>query len=332
MVDVPHGSGRSLSRFLRRMQHTKSFPPAENLSRKLRASCIRALRHPTTKSTQKAGMLTIGKVGRGKSAMQYYLELHEESSYYDQRASNEPPGQWEAWQCESFGLSGAVVREDFCKLLHAESPTTGEQLRQRRPNERPAFDLTFSAPKSVSVVYAFADQETKQAIEAAMYEAAREGLRYIQKEACYTRLGKDGIDAVRGEALVSALFLHTTSRAQDPQAHIHAVTFNFTRAPDGKFRALEGTQLYQHKFAASALFRVELAKHLIALGFEVELDGFSFAIKGVPPELCEEFSKRSEQIRRELGDKEGTPEQKDLAVLRSRKLKRYIDPDKLFAL
>ncbi|HSB71822.1 MAG TPA: relaxase domain-containing protein [Candidatus Methylomirabilis sp.] len=132
-------------------------------------------------------MLTIGKVARGQSPKEYYLDLREES-YYDQKGK--APGEWNGELCATLGLEvgKAVAKEDFSKLLDGQSPTSDEQLRQRRPNERPAFDLTFSAPKSVSVVHALADQETKQAIEAAMYEAVREGLRYIESDACYTRL------------------------------------------------------------------------------------------------------------------------------------------------
>ena len=116
----------------------------------------------------------------------------------------------------SFGLHGLVGEEEFCKLFNAESPN-GRALRQRRPNERPAFDLTFSASKDVSIVYALADRDTKRQIEAAIYAAVKEALRYIEDEACMTRLGKNGTEVVRGRGLAAALFL-TASRASWTEA------------------------------------------------------------------------------------------------------------------
>ena len=162
-------------------------------------------------------MLSIGRVGRGDSAKEYYLQLHEED-YYNRKGGGEPPGQWEGRLPAAFGLRGLVDEKEFCKLLNAESPT-GEPLRRRQANERPAFDLTFSAPKDVSIVHALADPETKRAIEAAMYGAVKEGLRYVEEEACMTRLGQGGAEVVRGDGLAAALFLHGISRAGPAAPH-----------------------------------------------------------------------------------------------------------------
>ena len=274
-------------------------------------------------------MLTIGKVGRGQSTQQYYLQLHEED-YYLRKEGGEPPGQWAGRLVEPLGLRGLVGEKEFRKLFNAESPT-GEPLRQRRPNERPAFDLTYSAPKDVSIVYALGGPELKRKIEEAIYAAVKEAMKYIEKEACMTRLGKNGTEVVRGGGLAAALFLHAISRELDPQLHIHAVTFNFTTGPDGKYRTLDASKLYDHCHTAGALFRTELAARLEKLGFEIERDRFSFAIKGVPESLKEEFSKRAEQIQRELGEQEATPKQKDGAAIESREPKRNVDRDKLLA-
>ena len=127
-------------------------------------------------------------------------------------------------------------------------------------------------------------------------------------------------------------FPHYMSRELDPQNHIHALVFNFTKGPDGKYRSLDASKLYEHKKAAGALFRTELAARLEKLGFEIERDRFSFSIKGVPESLKEEFSKRAEQIRRQLGEKEGTQKQKDEAAVSSRRVKlKNVDRDKVTA-
>ena len=274
-------------------------------------------------------MLTIGRVGRGASAQQYYVRLHEED-YYLRKGSGEPPGQWVGRLVEPLGLRGVVGEKEFRKLFDGESPT-GLALRQRRPNERPAFDLTYSVSKDVSTVYAIADPELKRKIEAAIYAAVKEAMRYIEDDACMTRLGKNGTEVERGGGIAAALFLHCISRELDPQLHIHAVVFNFTEGPDGKYRTLDASKFYDHCHTAGALFRTDLAARLEKLGFEIERDRFSFAIKGVPPSLKEEFSKRAEQIRRELGEEEATPKQKDGAALESREPKRDVDRDALLA-
>ena len=169
-------------------------------------------------------------------------------------------------------------------------------------------------------------------MDAAMYGAVLASFGYVEDEACMTRLGSGGTAVVRGGGLVAAFFPHDMSRELDPQYHIHAVTFNFTRGPDGKYRSLDASKLYEHKHAAGALFRAELAARLEKLGFEIERDRFSFSIKGVPESLKEEFSKRAEQIRKELGEKEATQKQKDKAAVSSRQAKpEHIDRDKLIA-
>ena len=136
---------------------------------------------------------------------------------------------------------------------------------------------------------------------------------------------------VEGGGLVAALFPHDTSRELDPQYHIHALVFNFTKGPDGKFRSLDAKKLYEHKMAAGAIFRVELASRLAMLGFQVRPDGTSFSIAGMPDGISDEFSKRAKQIQARLREKgkEPTPEAKAEAALKSRRAKQIVDHDKL---
>jgi conjugative relaxase-like TrwC/TraI family protein len=166
-------------------------------------------------------------------------------------------------------------------------------------------------------------------MDAAMYGAVLASFGYVEDEACMTRLGSGGTEVVRGGGLVAALFPHDTSRELDPQYHIHAVVFNYTEGPDGIYRSLDASKLYEHKHAAGALFRAELAARLEKLGFEIERDGFSFSIKGVPQGLSDEFSKRAKQILNELHGREATQKQKDEANLRTRKEKQEVNHDKL---
>ena len=192
---------------------------------RLRVFCIRALRTRGRLITSQEGgfqqgqsgwagqgiavVLSIGRVRRGESGKQYYLQFQAED-YYLRTGGGEPPGQWEGRLGVSFGLHGLVGEEAFCKLFEGQSPT-GEPLRQRRPNGRPAFDLTFSVSKDVSIIYMLADPDTKRKIEAATYAAVKEAMKYVEDQACMTRLGKNGTEVVKGGGLAAALFLHAIS-------------------------------------------------------------------------------------------------------------------------
>ena len=61
-----------------------------------------------------------------------------------------------------------------------------------------AFDLTFSAPKSVSVLFAIADERTSAALLDAHRHAVAAAFAYVEREACFTRRGRNGVDRVRG--------------------------------------------------------------------------------------------------------------------------------------
>ena len=230
--------------------------------------------------------------------------------YYLRRGSGEPPGQWHGRLSTDLGLHGDVREKEFCKLFDGISPISGRQLRRLQKNGRPGFDLTYSVPKDLSIIYMLAPPELKRQIEAEILGAVKKSFGYLDDVACRTRLGAGGSELVRGDGLAVALFFHVVSRGLDPQLHVHAIVFNFTRGPDGKYRSLDASKLYDHKMATGALFRTDLAARIEKLGFEVKRDRFSWRIKGVPEALTDEFSKRSEQIRRELGDEVATAAQK----------------------
>ena len=240
-------------------------------------------------------MLSIGKVCRGEKGKQYYMILHAED-YYLRRGSGEPPGQWDGRLSKELGLQGDVGQKEFCKLFDGKCPLSNRQLRRIQKNGRPGFDLTYSVPKDLSIIYMLAPPDMKRRIEAEVFGAIKKTFGYIENEACRTRLGAGGSEVARGDGFVVALFFHVVSRELDPQVHVHAIVFNFTRGPDGKYRSLDASKLYDHKMAAGALFRTDLAARIEKLGYEIERDRFSWRIKGIPESLTEEFSKRSRRF------------------------------------
>jgi len=134
-------------------------------------------------------------------------------------------------------------------------PRTGERLKPEHGRRKvAAFDLTFSAPESVRVLFAIADEAVSTDLLEAHERAVAEAFAYIEREACFTRRGRNGAFRVRGEGFIAAAYRHRLSRAGDPQLHTHVVVANMTRA-DGRWTSLEAHALYEHKSAARAVYR-----------------------------------------------------------------------------
>ena len=243
-------------------------------------------------------MLTISKAikaGQGE----YYLSLAGVDDYYT--AGTEPPGYWLGRGATALGLDGELNQEHFRRLLRGFSPDDDRKLVRNADHERRAgWDLTWSAPKSVSVAWSQADPATRERIEQCLRRAAAEAIAYLEAVAGISRRGEDGRihEAAR---LVLAAFLHSTSRAQDPQLHLHTILLNVGVRPDGTTGTLEPKGLYRHQMAAGTLFRAELAALLESeLGLRARRENRAFELLGVDPELVAFFSKRRAQIEAEL--------------------------------
>lgn len=234
-------------------------------------------------------MLSIG-IAKGS----YYASLSADDYYHK---GGEPLGVWKGEGAKLLGLTGEVDKTEFLKLCDGISPD-GEALTQNAgaENHRSGWDLTFSVPKSVSVLWSQADGETRKKIQKAQLEAVEKTLEFLESESAVSRRGKGGITQEKCK-LVVATFEHGTSRAQDPQLHTHAVVLNIGVRADGTTGTLETKPIYRSKMVAGALYRAELADILRGkLGFQVEKTKTAFEIKGVPKNLIEEFSKRRESI------------------------------------
>lgn len=241
-------------------------------------------------------MLSIGAMAAGQG--KYYLELAREDYY---TSGGEPPGSWFGRGAIGLALAGNVSKEQLHQLLKGFSPS-GEPLIQNAgdPLHQPGWDLTFSAPKSVSVLWSQVAPETRLLIQKAHDTAVRGALRYIEETASFSRVGKGGLTRVQ-TGLIAALFDHGTSRAMDPQLHTHALVMNVCVRDDGTTGTILSKPFYQHKMAAGAIYRAELAAQLEQqLGVRVERDGSSFRIAGVPQAVVEFFSRRRAAIKERL--------------------------------
>ena len=211
----------------------------------------------------------------------YYLEsqrsFRHPNEYYT--AGEEPDGVW--WNpCGLFGLAdgGRVDGGEFHRLYHGFAPDRGERLTRNAGSEKrsPGLDMTFSADKSVSALWAIADPELRSEIERAHNDAARAALAGTVLRYCaWTRLQeRDGTRVVAAD-IMGAMFQHGTSRENDPQLHTHCTIFNAARTHrDGKYRALHQHPVYAWMKAAGAVYRNALAWNLRdRLGIRMEQYG-----------------------------------------------------------
>ena len=246
----------------------------------------------------------------------YYLEsqrsFRHPNEYYT--AGEEPDGVW----FNPKGLfdladGGKVDSSDFHRLYRGFAPNGGGKLTRNAGSEQRSagLDLTFSADKSVSALWAIAGTELRSEIERAHNDAAHVALEETVLRHCgYTRIrNRDGEIEVLPADIAAAMFQHGTSRDNDPQLHTHCVIFNAARTHrDGKYRALHQHPVYTWMKAAGAVYRNALAWSLQErLGIRMEQygkDGEFTRIAGMPEDLIGHWSKRRAAIieaAREMG-------------------------------
>lgn len=245
-------------------------------------------------------MLSISNPIRGTGAMSYYLGLPAEDYYLD---SGEPPGFWHGNGARELGLSGAVNKEKLRNLFGGFSPDGKTALVQNagKQDRVSGWDLTFSAPKSVSVAWSLAAPDVRERIEAAHRQVVEKVLSYLEDESGLTRRGKGG-KHFQNIGLLAAAFQHGTSRALDPQLHTHALVMNVCVRSDGTTGTIWSKKLFEHKMAAGALYRAELAAVLQnELGLSTRRTAHGFELEGVSTALMAEFSKRRHEIQSRLG-------------------------------
>lgn len=246
--------------------------------------------------------------------------------------------QWLGTGAETLGLIGVVTKESFLNVCEGYTPDGGQRLiapkitKDGKGNQveshRAGNDLTFSAPKSVSIAYAAGVGGVKDAHDAAVLAIVS------NVEAHYSQARTP--DGIQNGSLVAAKFDHVTSRAIDPQLHSHCFVENMTQTPDGQWRANEPKNIFVDQKTIGLLYRQELMHQLQKSGFEIQFtdrEQMLFEIKGVNTELIQEFSKRREAIEAKVaewkagGEHKGVPEARlyEMAALDTRDRKVEIN-------
>jgi conjugative relaxase-like TrwC/TraI family protein len=247
-------------------------------------------------------MLSIGKTrlsGEG-----YYLAAVADGidEYY--RGVGEAPGRWTGDAAVGLELEGEVGADELRAVWAGQHPATGEALARFPGREIAGYDLTFRAPKSVSLLALLGDPDTARTVTAAHEAAVDAAFSYIERNAARSRTGKNGVHQVEVQGLVAASFRHRTSRAGDPHLHTHVLVANMAQGPDDVWRTLDGRWLYLHAKTAGYLYEAHLRDELTRrLGVEWEPVKNGIAdVAGIDRTVIDHFSDRRRQIEEHLDE------------------------------
>lgn len=293
-------------------------------------------------------MLSISPLKSASGAAKYYLgeenpkdlpdvtlEKGDGDNYYLKEADQPETTFWYGKLADEVNLAGKPVEKETL-----ESVLSGhlgqETIKGKRSNHKSGFDLTFSAPKSVSLL-ALAGGET-QLIDA-HNEAVKFALTEIEKDVAQVKVTHEkGVQEYENtDAMMFAVIRHKTSRENDMQLHSHALAANMTRDQEGDLRALSsclkqkggvingsGERIYNFQKYYTSLYQSHLAKSAENLGFSMRgVGNGQFEVVGVPESLIDAFSTRKKQIDQKALDFGNTQTARDTAALDTRKAKTY---------
>jgi len=258
------------------------------------------------------------------------------TGYYEQTGN--PPGRWYGHGLGGLGadslgvdaiarlVPGDQVSEEAMAAVfgHGSDPLTGTPLGRAYPSYSttrdavpgsPAspgtpgrhavvgYDLTFTAPKSVSILWALADDATRAKVHGAHRAAVASALEFVEATVVRTRVGAGGCRQVRAKGMIAAGFEHWDTRTTDPNLHTHVVLANKVQGPDGVWRALDGKTIHAAAVTVSELYDVLVADELtrrlpVTWGMRErgERRNPAFEVDGIGDGLLTAFSTRADQI------------------------------------
>ena len=236
-------------------------------------------------------MISIGSISGAGAAAGYYTK----DNYYTDRDASEASA-WAGQGATAAGLSGEVGVDAFKAVLEGVMSDGSVIPAGRNGQHAPGMDMTFSAPKSVSML-AYIGGDTRL-LDANM-AAVKATLAWAEKNLAEARVSKDGkVGIEKTGKLVVGLFQHDTNRNLDPQAHVHAVIANATQTKDGVWRALHNGKLWDNNTLLGSIYHAALRAKVEALGYTIEMRGKygTFEVAGISREAIEAFSTRRTEI------------------------------------
>lgn len=270
-------------------------------------------------------VLTRGDAGNASVVAQidsYYQDKKDD--YYSRE---DQPSQWQGKLAEELNLKGEVSKQDFIMLMQGKH--NGVDLRvskktKKDNKDRLGIDLTFNAPKSVSLQALVGGD--KRLIDA-HNQAVKETLIEIEKDAD-TRIKVNYKSRVENTGkLAIATFRHDTNRNNEPHLHTHSVLINFTKRKDGQYRALHNEKIIKNVKEYTAMYQANMAKRAKELGYNIRHNSNgTFDLAHITKEQLDAFSTRSKEIEAQLEKDKlsrdtATTEQKNAATLMTRKRK-----------
>jgi conjugative relaxase-like TrwC/TraI family protein len=214
--------------------------------------------------------------------------------------AGEAPGTWSGAAASALGVTGTVEDHAFGEVLDGRDPRSGAALRETRGDRSVAgYDLTFCAPKSVSLLHLLAPREMAGEVGAGHHAAVGEATDYLERTAVGVRRTRGGRTTyLPSIGVVAGRFLHRTSRTLDPHLHTHLVVGNVTQGVDGAWSAVDGRRVFAHARAAQAIYHARLRMELsdrLGAAWEVAPSGLGDVI-GVDASMRRLFSQRSAAI------------------------------------
>ena len=241
---------------------------------------------------------------KGADAGAYYVEALP-NYYLD---SGEPKGTWHGKGAELLGLEGEIIDGEFMRVMAGVHPRMrGDVPLGRSYGEKSVrgLDITASAPKSVSTMFAIGDDDTRRHVLAAHDTAVATMLEWVETHA-HTRYRIDGqVAVVDAEGIIAATFRQHTSRALDPQLHTHVVIANRVRSDDGRWLALDARTLKLDQRTLSAIYHYTLRSELtgrLGVDWQPVVNGIA-EIAGMNDAVLEEFSARTAGVQRRIDEK-----------------------------
>ena len=218
---------------------------------------------------------------------EYYLDkvANNVDDYYLGRG--EAPGQWVGTAAEQLGLIGQVDAEASGISWPGCPPAESPWVSRLRPDRRPGYDLTFSAPEGRVVALGLRSRRYPRRHLRAHDRAVGAVLDQLSTEACFARRGQAGRELVEANGFIGAAFRHRTSRAGDPQLHTHVVVPNLVQGSDGRWSAPDGRHLYTWQKSAGTLYQSALRAELAPLGlaWQVRRNGLG-EVARIPKTSC----------------------------------------------
>jgi conjugative relaxase-like TrwC/TraI family protein len=249
-------------------------------------------------------VLSLGKLAPGQQ--QYYLDTVARGLEEYYTGAKEAPGVWVGSGSARLGLSGEVDAEALRRVLEHVDPSGVYRLTASRSVPVVAgFDVTFCAPKSVSLLFALGSPEVSNEVRNAADAAAAGSLGVLERVACRVRRGQGGHTVVDGDGFVAAAFRHRTSRAGDPHLHTHVVIANLAYAPsDRRWTALDGRPLYSWLSPVGHLYEAHLRWELsrrLGVAWGPVRNGIA-DVAGIRRPVLREFSTRRREIEAHLDE------------------------------